>query len=201
MGVPGLKVLAPSALGDPGLLLERAVLETEDPVLFIENKLLYLLPTLDGQALSEFNLLDCNSPPSPFSPVYTLGLRGAPPPALTLAAYGHMAELARQAALRLAYEHEIFVELVVPTQLAPFSLDPLLDSARRTGRLLVVEEGTLTLGWGAEVLARCAEALGARLQSARRLAALDLPVPASGPLESAALPGVDKIVALAKTLA
>lgn len=63
-----------------------------------------------------------------------------------------------------------------------------------------MEEGTLTLGWGAEVLARAAENLGPRLQKAQRLAALDLPVPASGPLESQVLPGVDQIVQAARQL-
>jgi pyruvate/2-oxoglutarate/acetoin dehydrogenase E1 component len=113
---------------------------------------------------------------------------------LTLTAYGYMAELALQAARRLAYEHEVFTELVVPTELSPFTLHPLTSSLGRTGKLLTIEEGSYTLGWGAEVVARCAEALGARLKAARRLAARDLPVPASGPLEAAALPGVDEIV-------
>jgi pyruvate/2-oxoglutarate/acetoin dehydrogenase E1 component len=111
-----------------------------------------------------------------------------------------MAELARQAALKLAYEDEIFVELVVPTQLSPFELALILDSARRTGRLLAIEEGTISLGWGAEVIAQAAEALGGRLKAARRLGARDLPIPASGPLEEAVLPGVDDILQMAHTI-
>jgi pyruvate/2-oxoglutarate/acetoin dehydrogenase E1 component len=105
-----------------------------------------------------------------------------------------MAELVSQAALRLAYENELFIEVIVPTQLAPFHLQPVIDSARRTGRLLTVEEGGFSLGWGAEVLARTAEALGARLTAARRLAALDLPIPSSGPLEQIVLPGVEQVI-------
>ncbi len=59
--------------------------------------------------------------------------------------------------LRLAYEHEIFVELVVPTRLAPFSLEPGCGNGlRRTKTLVTVEEGGLSLGWGAEVCARAA---------------------------------------------
>jgi pyruvate/2-oxoglutarate/acetoin dehydrogenase E1 component len=111
-----------------------------------------------------------------------------------------MAELVRQAAMRLAYEHEIFVELIVPTQLAPFELEPLLASVRRTRRLLVAEEGTLTLGWGAEILARTQEALGAKLAAARRVAAADVPIPASPPLEEAVLPGVEDIVTVAQKM-
>ena len=108
--------------------------------------------------------------------------------------------MARQAALRLAFESEIFVELVVPTQLAPFSVEPVIASAGRTGRLLVIEEGTLSLGWGAEILARVAESSTTHPPLMRRLAARDLPVPASGSLESAVLPGVDAILSAARSM-
>ena len=214
LGVPGLRVLAPCTLGNPGELLRAAILDDEDPVLFVENKLLYLASLQDDAHLMDFELkteyptrpagsLDGNSPDpqlapalsfQDYPPAYTLSVRGAPQSDLTLTAYGYMAELARQAALRLAYEHEFFVELVVPTQLAPAGPEPLLASVRRTGRLLSVEEGSLSFGWGAEVIARAAEALGLKLRAAGRLAAREMPIPASGPLEAAVLPGVDDIV-------
>jgi pyruvate/2-oxoglutarate/acetoin dehydrogenase E1 component len=196
LGVPGLHALAPCTLGDPGELLFRAILDTQDPLLFIENKLLYLLPVRDPASLDEFDLRQSNETYTEglFSPCYNLSLREAPPASLTLATYGYMAELARQAALTLAYEHEVFIELVVPTRLSPFEVDPILDSVRRTGNLLTFEAGGLSMGWGAEIVARVAQALGSGLHTAHRLAAKDLPVPASGPLESAVLPGVDSLV-------
>jgi pyruvate/2-oxoglutarate/acetoin dehydrogenase E1 component len=120
---------------------------------------------------------------------------------MTLTAYGYMVELARQAMLRLAYEDEIFVELVAPTQLAPFALDALWASLGRTGCLLTVEEGTHDLGWGAEVVARAAEKFGPRLRMSRRVASLDAPIPASGPLEQATLPSVERIVNTCREIA
>jgi pyruvate dehydrogenase E1 component beta subunit len=111
-----------------------------------------------------------------------------------------MAELVRQAALQLAFEAEVFVELVVPTQLAPFDLAPLFDSLRGTQRLLVVEEGTLSLGWGAEVLARCFETLGPAVMAARRLAAQEIPIPVAKSLEAEALPGVLAIIEAARLM-
>lgn len=200
LGAPGLRVLAPSAIGNPGELLYDAILHSEDPVLFVENKLLYLLPLVDLDKPGEFAIQAI--PPAisaegcrQISPLaYQLNLRGAPPPSLTLAAYGYMAELARQAALRLAYEHEIFIEIIVPTQLAPFDLASILASARRTRRLVTVEEGTLSLGWGAEVVAQAAQTLGSQLQSVQRVGALDLPVPSSGVLEDAVLPNINSII-------
>jgi pyruvate/2-oxoglutarate/acetoin dehydrogenase E1 component len=207
LGVPGLRVLAPTAIGDPGTLLYEAILHTEDPVLFVENKLLYTIQ-LHGEDLAPDFILNATTPIPPsggdeknggdvLTPVYSLSIAGAPPSGLTLIAYGYMAELALQAARRLAYEHEVFVDLNVPTELSSFSLQPLYASLERTHRLLTVEEGTYTLGWGAEVAARSAETLGARLHAVRRAAALDLPVPASVQLEALVFPQIENIIQIA----
>jgi len=218
LGVPGLRVLAPCAFSDPGDLLEHAILD-DDPVIFIENKLLYYLSLQDDaiqgdlviSPIKETSLPVLPTPnhitPSPnslpmisYAPSFSITIRDAPPPVLTITAYGYMAELSRQAILQLAYDHEIFVELVVQTQLAPFELEAILSSTTRTGRLLTVEEGTLNLGWGTEVIARSAEHLGNHLQVAHRLAAYNLPIPASQPLEASMLPDVDLIVETARKM-
>jgi len=199
LGIPGLSVLAPVHLstgeaGDtPGDLLRAAILQTHDPVLFVENKLQYLLSIHAAAELSDFELerswtmLEGQVP----APQYRLRVKGAPTPVVTLAAYGYMAELARQAMLRLAYEQEVFTELVIPTRLAPFDLDGILDSTARTGRLVTIEEGGGTLGWGAEVLARVSES-GVPVTS-KRVAALDLPIAAAPALEKSILPQVEDI--------
>ena len=203
LGVPGLTVLAPCALcggvdgysGGPGDLLEKRILQARQPALFIENKLLYLHKVIGPPDLADFDFRFAQTAADPLAaPSYTLSVKGAPAPSLTMAAYGYMAELARQAVLDLAYEHECFTELVVVTRLAPFDLEPILASARRTARLLTVEEGSLPMGWGAEVLAQAAEVLGPGLRKAARQAALNVPIPASGKLEQVVLPGVESIV-------
>jgi pyruvate/2-oxoglutarate/acetoin dehydrogenase E1 component len=197
LGVPGLRVLAPfhllgeDDLGTPGKMLYDAVTHSEGPTLFVENKLQYLLKLLTPADLSEY-VLDVYSAAG--TPFYRLGLKGAPVPQVTLAAYGYMAKLAVDALYKLAYQYEIFCELIIPTQLAPFELTPLYQSTGRTGRLLTIEEGTLSLGWGAEVLARASETLGSDLKSSGRLAAKETVVPASPKLESEVLPGVDHII-------
>lgn len=195
LGVPGLRVLAPTAFGDPGQLLSQAILEETSPILFVENKLLYLQKLFDADAEADFVLRSTSAPNT-----HTLTLAAAPPATLTLSAYGYMAELAKEAMLKLAYEHEIFSELVVPTQLAPFELSPLLESVSRTGRLLAIEEGTFTMGWGAEVLARTKEALGEKLKTAARVAAQDLPIPASVPMEETVLPSAEDIIQAAQKM-
>ncbi len=200
LGVPCLNVVAPAAWsqpdgsGSPGDLLYRSIMDLNEPVLFIENKLQYLLPIQAPGDLNELTLIAQQPAPGSCYPCYTLSMRDAPPPVLTIAAYGYMAELARQALERLAYEHEIFAELVVPTRLSPFDVALISASAIHTGALLVVEEGTYTSGWGAEVIARVVESSTLSHVRYKRLAAKDQPVPAAGTLEADMLPDIDDII-------
>ena len=112
LGVPGLTVLAPanfSAVDDsPGNLLKNAILHSDSPVLFIENKLQYLLPLLTLEDLADFDLKLCYDPGDIEQqyPIYVLRIKGAPPASVSMSAYGYSAELARQAQLKLAFEEE-----------------------------------------------------------------------------------------------
>lgn len=205
LGVPGLTVLAPfhyrgeeHTLGTPGQLLYEATTHQDTPTFFIEHKLQYLLKLFSEEDLTEHHLSILGS--SGGFPIYKLALKSAPAAQLTLAAYGFMAHLAMEAMLTLAYEHEIFCELLVPTCLSPYELSTVFESTAATGRLLTLEEGTLSLGWGAEVLARAAEALGPKLRKAGRLAAAESVIPASPELEAACLPDIADIVARAREM-
>jgi pyruvate/2-oxoglutarate/acetoin dehydrogenase E1 component len=187
LGVPGLKVVAPNALGDPSEVLLAAIAD-DDPVLFIEHKLLYTRRMLEE---SKGDLVDWKV--ERVEGLYpSFVLHGIYKPSLTFATYGYNFELVRQAANELMLEHEIFTEIILVSQLSPFFLDPLMDSLRRTHRLLTVEEGGVTLGWGAEVTARAAEAGIASLRTGR-LAARDLPIANSKMLEDGILPSVENI--------
>lgn len=193
LGTAGLRVLAANTLVNPGTVLSRAILEDDDPVLFVEHKLLY--PQRMFSAGSEFESHQLRGR----YPWSILRIAGAPRADITLATYGYMAEIGREVMVRLAYEREIFVEMVVPTQLSPFRLDPLMESAGRTGRVLVLEEGTLNLGWGAELAARLLETLDQDIQF-RRVAARNMPVAAAAKLEQHVLPQEDDIFSAALTL-
>ncbi|MCU0488338.1 MAG: thiamine pyrophosphate-dependent enzyme, partial [Anaerolineales bacterium] len=100
LGIPGLRIVAPSGLttnqlDNPGGLLSQAILDDPLPVLFIENKLQYLLPLRSPSDLSDWELLsdlpveESHSGRRPLGyPTYTLRLRGAPAAQISLAAYG-----------------------------------------------------------------------------------------------------------------
>ena len=194
LGVPGLKVVAPNTLGDPAELLLSAISD-EDPVLFIEHKLLYTRPLLE---VGKGDLVDWIITRSEGEfPTFTL--HGPYAPALTFATYGYNFELVRQAANELMLDHEIFTDIILFSQLSPFELDPLFDSLNRTHRLLTVEEGGLTLGWGAEVTARAAE-IGIPGLKVGRVAARDLPIANSKKLEDAILPSQVDILQAALAL-
>jgi 2-oxoisovalerate dehydrogenase E1 component len=196
-GVPGLALVAVSLRHDPGELLKRAVAD-DRPVLFVEQKLLY------GKRLK------CDPPPglvldlpaSERDQPYPTGLWRPADEAggLTVVTYGEMTEIAEEAMARLFDEDEVLPEYVVVAQLAPLGIEPILESARRTGRLLVVEEGTEPWGFGAEVLARASEALGPELRACARVAAIHIPIPNARPMEDAMLPDADRVLAAARRL-
>lgn len=200
LGAPGLIVLAPfhlkgvHALGSPGQLLYEAITKLDSPVFFVENKLQYLLKLLSPEELAEYEVVETATASPNWQPFYKLSLKSAPASQITLTAYGYMAHLALKAMHALAYEDEIFCELLVPTRLAPFELSPLFESVKRTTRLLAIEEGTLSLGWGAEVLARTAEALGPGMIKAGRLAAKETVIPTAPDLEADCLPDAGDII-------
>jgi pyruvate/2-oxoglutarate/acetoin dehydrogenase E1 component len=197
LGIPGLNVVAPNTLGDPGALLQAAIADN-DPVLFVEHKLLYTRPLLESGRgdLVEFEIEKSGK----IYPNYILRIPNHIPQ-LTIASYGYNFELARAAALELLMEHEIFSELILFSQLSPIDLDPLFDALKKTRKLLTIEEGTLSLGWGAEVITRVVEGSSdSNSYKFRRVAARDLPIANSRILEEAILPSVDDIVQSALSL-
>lgn len=194
LGIPGLKVVAPNTLGDPGRLLENAISD-DDPVLFVEHKLLYTRQLLEP-GKGDLTDLECQQAGTTY-PNHVLHISNRTPQ-LTIATYGYNFELARAVVLDLLMEYEIFAEIVLFSQLSPFDLDPLFESLRCTRKLLTVEEGTLVLGWGAEVAVRATETInGLRIQ---RVAALDFPVANSRTLEDSILPSQESIKQAALSL-
>lgn len=198
LGVPGLAVVAISLRHDAGELLRRAVADDDRPVLFVEQKFLYarrLQPqppiglVLD-LAVSERTAL---YPTPTWRPAFGQA-------DVTVVTYGAMTEVVEQALARSFAEDELVAEYLVPAELAPLRIDPILESVGRTGRLLVVEEGTAPWGFGAEVVARVAEHSTSRSLRCARVGAHHLPIPNARPAEDAVLPDVARIMAAMRGL-
>lgn len=187
LGVPGIKVLSPNTLGDPGALLESAI-QDDGPVMFMEHKLLYPCRLLEE---GRGDLADANVVRSGSNfPTFTISFSSRP--RVTLATFGYNFELTRQAVLEAIYEREIFTEIILFSQLSPFDLTAVTRSLSQTHRLITVEEGSLNNGWGAEVCARAIERGHSSLKI-NRVAGMNLPIANARSLEEGILPGKQAI--------
>ena len=106
-----------------------------------------------------------------------------------------MTHLAAEVCDYLAAEYELALDLFDLRGLAPLSLGEIEASLARTGRLVVLHEGRLTHGFGAELVARLVESHFSALKAPPlRIASLDLPVPFAPELEAAFRPTRDKVI-------
>jgi 2-oxoisovalerate dehydrogenase E1 component len=192
LGIPGLVVVAISSRHDPGELLRRAAICDARPVLFLEQKILYAKRlAIEPPAGLVFEL-----PASERDALYPTGV-WAPaglPADVTVVTYGAVTEIVEAAITRIFEEDEVVAEYIVPSQLAPLRSEPIVESVRRSGRLVVVEEGTGPWGFGAEVVARVSEALRGHPPGCARVAAHPLPIPNARPAEEAVLPSVERVM-------
>jgi len=181
LAMPGLKALYPSTPQDAFNAL-LAAYEDHNPVLLFEHKALYRR----GRAPVAWdpNYRDVWSPKKLRTGDHA-----------TFVTYGEMTYLAGEACDYFAAEYEKTFDLFDLRALSPLKLDAIETSLARTGRLIVLHEGRLTHGFGAELVARLAEKHFDALKSAPlRIAALDLPVPFAPELEAAFRPTKEKIV-------
>jgi acetoin:2,6-dichlorophenolindophenol oxidoreductase subunit beta len=178
-GIPGLKIVAPSTPRDAKALL-KASIRDENPVVFLEHKRLY---AMKGE-------------PGPADEVAPLGRAAIVRPGRDLTIVTAMKGVhdALAAAEQLAGDG-IEAEVIDLRTLRPLDRDTVLDSVRRTNRLLVVEEGPRTGGWAGGVLADVAEDALEYLDDVWRLTTDDAPIPYSPPLEDAFLPSAERIAA------
>jgi len=181
-GVPGLKVVAPSNAYDAKGMLKAAVRDG-NPVLIFEHKLLYG----SKGARAEPGAVDATSEIPDEDYLVQLGRAAIRREGkeVTILAWLLMVHYAMQAAT------EIDAEVIDVRSLSPIDWDTIGTSARKTGRVLIVEEGPVTGGVGAELAAGIAE----RWPTTRimRLASPDVPVPFTPVLENAYRPDASRI--------
>ena len=183
--VPGLKVVMPSTPRDAKGLLKSAIRD-DDPVFFIEHKLLYLQK---GPVPEE---------------EYTVPLGVAEVKRegrdVTIVATSSMVGRSLQAAAELEKEG-VSCEVVDPRTLFPLDKETILASVRKTGRLLVTHEAVQRCGWGAEIAAIAArEAFDYLDAPIVRVCAKETPVPFSPKLEGHVIPNKDDVIAGVRTL-
>jgi pyruvate dehydrogenase E1 component beta subunit len=179
--IPGLKVVLPATPHDAKGLLKTALREN-NPVIFIEHKLLYNTKGPVPDAGEEYTI-----------PFGVAEIR-RPGQDVTLVSYSrtvlHSLEAAEEAA-----KDGISTEVIDLRTVAPLDLETILVSVRKTGRLIIAHEAHRNLGCGAEIASLVQEHAFDYLDAPIvRVGALDIPIPASKPLEDVVLPGVTRIL-------
>ncbi len=181
---PGLKVVAPGTPADAKGLLKSAIRD-DDPVFFIEHATLY---SVRGEVPDDEDYL------VPIG-VSDTKRRGKD---VTLVSYSKMIQTTLEAADKLA-EMGIEAEVIDLRSLRPLDTAPIIESVKKTNRLVVVEEGWRSFGIGAEISSTVAEMAFDHLDAPiRRVAQAEVPLPYNKRLEQLALPQVDDVIKAAK---
>src|SRR3954452_16719218 len=171
--IPGLKVVTPSTPADAKGLLKSAIRD-DNPVIFLEHKVLYFAkgPVPEGDYTVPLGVAD----------VKREGKH------VTVVGVHTMVGKALKAAEQLA-EEGIELEVIDPRTLVPLDEQTIIDSVKKTGRLIVSHEAYTRAGYGAEIIAHVVEAAFDYLDAPPlRVCARNVPVPYSEVLETAALP-------------
>lgn len=187
---PGVKVVVPSTTYDAKGLL-KASIRDNNPVLFLEHKLLYRQPELRAELPEEDYIVPLGK-----------AIVRREGDDMTMLTYGAMVYQCLTAARVLEEQDDLEVEVVDLRSLTPLDRETIMESVRHTSKVLIVHEDTLTGGIGAELAAILAEELFEYLDGPiTRVAAPDTPFPYAPPLEAAYLPNAEKILAAARKLA
>jgi pyruvate dehydrogenase E1 component beta subunit len=184
--IPGLIVVAPYNAADAKGLLKAAI-RNPNPVVFLENEILY------GQSFPVPKLDDYVVPIGKAKVV-------RPGNHVTIVSFSIGMTYALKAAEELAKKH-IFAEVIDLRTLRPMDDATIIESVKKTGRLITVEEGWPQNGIGAEICARVMEKAFDWLDApVIRITGKDVPMPYAANLEKLALPSVDEIVEAAKAV-
>lgn len=183
--IPGLKIVLPSTPYDAKGLLKTAIRD-ENPVIFFEDKMMYQLkgPVPEGDYSIPFGVAD----------IKRVGTD------ITIVATSSMVQIALEAAEKLA-ALDISTEVIDPRTMFPFDKDTLIESAKKTSRVIVVDEGYERYGVTAEIAAVISEGAFYYLDApVKRIGAMNVPVPFSPVLEDLTVPTAASVVEVAKTV-
>ena len=183
--IPGLKIVLPSTPYDAKGLLKTAIRD-ENPVIYFEDKMMYQLkgPVPEGDYTIPFGVADIKRAGTD----------------LTIVATSSMVQIALEAAEKLA-ALDISTEVIDPRTMFPFDKDTLIESAKKTSRVIVVDEGYERYGVTAEIAAVIAEGAFYYLDApVKRMGAMNVPVPFSPVLEDLTVPTAASVVEVAKTV-
>ena len=190
-GVINAGVVALNTFLDPAIIY-RSVYAEKHPVIVIENKTDYG-KRIAQQAAKNF-IYECNGDDFP-----VVCIRPAvSTPSLTILAYGGMADQVGALLEEIFAETDYKPELIIPSLISDLPIDLVVSSVSRSGRLLVIEEGSGFAGIGSELITTVTERCRQPFRAAR-IAAHPVPIPSVKSLENSILPDKDRILREIKT--
>ncbi|MFH0921666.1 MAG: thiamine pyrophosphate-dependent enzyme [Fibrobacterota bacterium] len=193
IGIDNVKTVALNRMADPRRIYQAIYSNEIHPVIVIENKSDYAKKYVYRKILNYQVLVSTgNFPWVRIAPAKAL-------PDLTIFAYGGMLEIVLDTLEPLFNEFEVKVEVLAPTLISPCDIRPVLASVMQTRKLLVIEEGNMTGGVGAEIVAQLAASVTEHIQ-VKRIGALPVPIAACPSLEELVLPGPLLIINAAKEM-
>ena len=189
LNTPGLKMVEPSTPYDAKGLIKAAIRD-EDPVLFFEHKLLYRNPKIKQEVPTEDYIV----------PIGKAAVRRTGND-LSIITYGAMVYTALEAAEKLEQEG-IDAEVIDLRTLLPIDRETILESVKKTSKVIILHEATRTGGMAGELTAIINEGAFEYLDGpVMRVTSIDTPVPYAPPLEEFFLPQVDDVLKAARSLA
>ena len=193
MGIPGLTIIAQSNLYDSGELLKRAFFNCENPVIFIENKELYsehVYSVINGR-VEDFFLRVSDG----LYPTFHLSLDDFSPADAVIITYGGNLNIAMEAAKALFIEDEITVDIIVTSLVSPIPIHEIISCIGECDIIATLEEGTMTHGWGSEILSQIVnDKVSQNNRRFIKFASADCPIPSNHSLENDLMPKAENII-------
>lgn len=186
LGIPNLNILALNIRLSPEKIYNTLIKNISSPTLVIENKILYT-KFLHIEPIVGFDILYSDE----LYPTIRISPSGKNPE-ITIFCYGEMLEFIEEAIEKVFYEYEIICEVICPTQIQPLNIQPVLESVKKTHKLLTVEEGTNIAGLSSEVVAKLLEK-NVNIDTLKRIGCNSF-IPTSRKLENDVLPNKEKII-------
>ena len=186
MSVPGLDIIAPSICHNPGEILEGVVKDVIKPTIFVEYKIDYS-KQLHNDTFGNFSIFRKDA--GHYNQNITLSLYPDEKPDILIITYGGNVTIAVEAAEKIFFDEEILVNIAVLSSVKPIDNEFVIESVKNCGKVIILEEGNVIGGWGAEVSSIIHENIFDQLKyPVQRIGAMDIPIPSSGPMEIEMLP-------------
>ncbi len=188
--MPGIKIVVPSTAYDAKGMLKAAVRDN-DPVLYLEHKLLHQMPELYEELPTEDYIVPLGK-----------AITRREGEDMTILTYGVMVHQCLRVAQVLEEDNNLEVEVLDLRSLSPLDREAIMESVKRTNKVLIVHEESLTRSIGAQLSAIVSEELLEYLDGPiTQVAAPNIPFSSASPSEAAYLPNSEKILSAARALA